>query len=78
MLHIFSLALGLEETELDDIFRYPLNDITMQYYPVQDANDQSSIRPHADYGGKEPFRMLPLYYSHPHRLCPRGNTNQEI
>ncbi|CAK7224803.1 hypothetical protein SBRCBS47491_005677 [Sporothrix bragantina] len=51
MLHIFSLALGLDETDLDDAFRFPLNDITMQYYPVQDPNEQSSIVPHADYGG---------------------------
>ena len=51
MLQIFALALGLEETDLDETFRYPLNDITMQYYPVQDPNEQSSISPHADYGG---------------------------
>ncbi|KAH8658227.1 hypothetical protein BX600DRAFT_514734 [Xylariales sp. PMI_506] len=51
MLQIFSLALGLDEADLDDLFRYPLNDITMQYYPVQDPNEQSSISPHADYGG---------------------------
>ena len=51
MLHIFALALGLDETDLDDSFRFPLNDITMQYYPVQDPNDGSSIVPHADYGG---------------------------
>ena len=56
MLQIFSLALGLEETEMGDTFRYSLNDITMQCYPVQDAKEQSSISPHADYGGK--FRML--------------------
>ncbi|CAK7235928.1 hypothetical protein SEUCBS140593_009447 [Sporothrix eucalyptigena] len=51
MLQIFALALGLDETDLDDTFRFPLNDITMQYYPVQDPNEQSSIVPHADYGG---------------------------
>ncbi|KAI1370067.1 hypothetical protein F4677DRAFT_451767 [Hypoxylon crocopeplum] len=51
MLQIFALALGLEETDLDETFRYPLNDITMQYYPIQDPNEQSSISPHADYGG---------------------------
>ncbi|KAL3459106.1 Clavaminate synthase-like protein [Aspergillus heterothallicus] len=51
MLQIFSLALGLEETDLDDLFRCPLNDITLQYYPIQDPNEQSSISPHADYGG---------------------------
>jgi hypothetical protein len=53
MLQIFALALGLGETDLDETFRYPLNDITMQYYPVQDPNEQSSISPHADYGGKD-------------------------
>lgn len=31
MLHIFALALGLIETDFDETFRFPLNDITMQY-----------------------------------------------
>ena len=65
MLQIFSLALGLEETDLDDTFRYPLNDITMQYYPIQDPNDQSSISPHADYGGKKHFLLLTLTFTPP-------------
>lgn len=52
MLQIFALALSLDENDLDETFRYPLNDITMQYYPIQDLNEQSSISPHADYGGK--------------------------
>lgn len=51
LLQIFALALGLEETALDETFQFPMTDITMQYYPVQDPNDQSSISPHADYGG---------------------------
>lgn len=51
LLQIFALALGLEETALDEIFRQPLTDITMQYYPIQSPSEQSSISPHADYGG---------------------------
>ncbi|KAL4900110.1 hypothetical protein BDW74DRAFT_183065 [Aspergillus multicolor] len=51
MLQIFALALELDETDLDNTFRHPLNDVTLQYYPIQDASDQSSISPHADYGG---------------------------
>ncbi|KIW00360.1 uncharacterized protein PV09_08073 [Verruconis gallopava] len=51
LLQIFALALGLDERDLDETFRYPLNDITMQYYPIQSPNAQSSITPHADYGG---------------------------
>lgn len=49
---IFALALGLEESAFDDLFRYPLCDLTLQYYPVQDPNEQSPIAPHADYGGE--------------------------
>ncbi|KAH8900423.1 Clavaminate synthase-like protein [Thozetella sp. PMI_491] len=51
MLQIFALALGLDETDLDETFRHPLTDITMQYYPIQELNEQSSISPHVDYGG---------------------------
>jgi isopenicillin N synthase-like dioxygenase len=59
LLQIFALALGIEETDLDETFRYPLNDITMQYYPIQKSNTQSSITPHADYGG-----MYSILFSH--------------
>ena len=54
MLQIFALALGLEETALDDTFRQPLTDITMQYYSVQAPSKErkASLHAHADYGGK--------------------------
>jgi len=56
MLQIFALALELEETALDDTFRQPLTDITMQYYPVQAPSKErqvpeASLHAHADYGG---------------------------
>lgn len=51
MLQIFALALGLEETALDETFQHPMTDITMQYYPIQHPREQSSIMPHVDYGG---------------------------
>jgi isopenicillin N synthase-like dioxygenase len=58
MLQIFALAMGLDEPDLDETFKYPLNDITMQYYPIQDSSEQSSLGAHADYGGK----LFHFYY----------------
>lgn len=73
LLQIFALALGLDEEDLDETFRYPLNDITMQYYPIQSPNTQSSITPHADYGGE-----IFSHYVHNHICDLKVESNANI
>ncbi|RDW84679.1 hypothetical protein BP6252_02269 [Coleophoma cylindrospora] len=52
MIQIFALALGLEENELDNLFRYPLTDVTVQHYPAQAEPTAAKeiLYAHADYG----------------------------
>ncbi|KIW68115.1 hypothetical protein PV04_04082 [Phialophora macrospora] len=52
LVRIFSLALGLEETALDQVFETPFADITINHYPPQpDADEYKQVLfPHADYG----------------------------
>ena len=59
LVQIFSLALGLEETALDDFFKLPFTDITINHYPPQagDETYKQVLYPHADYGGEY---LLPL------------------
>lgn len=54
LVQIFSLALGLEETALDDFFKLPFADITINHYPPQagDNTYNQVLYPHADYGGE--------------------------
>ncbi|KAL6249916.1 hypothetical protein RBB50_002217 [Rhinocladiella similis] len=52
LVQIFSLALGLEETALDEFFKFPFTDITINHYPPQACDDtyRQVLFPHADYG----------------------------
>lgn len=54
MIQIIALALGLEETELDDLFEYPLTDVTVQHYPAlaEPLVAKEILYAHADYGGE--------------------------
>jgi hypothetical protein len=66
LVRIFSLALGLEETALDQFFETPFTDITINHYPPQpDADEYKQVLyPHADYGGEYP-RALQMSFSPP-------------
>jgi isopenicillin N synthase-like dioxygenase len=57
LVQIFSLALGLEETALDQFFEAPFTDITINHYPPQpdETEYKPVLYPHADYGGE--FRL---------------------
>jgi isopenicillin N synthase-like dioxygenase len=52
LVQIFSLALGLEETALDQFFEAPFTDITINHYPPQpdETEYKPVLYPHADYG----------------------------
>ncbi|EXJ80551.1 hypothetical protein A1O1_08697 [Capronia coronata CBS 617.96] len=52
LVRIFSLALDLEETALDEFFETPFTDITVQHYLPQPEETESKqvLLPHADYG----------------------------
>ncbi|RMZ85554.1 hypothetical protein DV737_g577, partial [Chaetothyriales sp. CBS 132003] len=52
LVQIFALALGLEETALDQFFETPFTDITINHYPPQpdEAEYKQVLYPHADYG----------------------------
>lgn len=59
LVQIFSLALGLEETALDEFFKLPFTDITINHYPPQAGDDmyKQVLYPHADYGGEYPLTL---------------------
>ncbi|KIW35453.1 uncharacterized protein PV07_02149 [Cladophialophora immunda] len=52
LVQIFALALGLEETALDQFFEVPFTDITINHYPPQpdETEYKQVLYPHADYG----------------------------
>ncbi len=54
LIQIFALALGLPETALDQYFRTPLTDITIQHYPAHSHSTASEpmelLSAHADFG----------------------------
>lgn len=62
LVRIFSLALGLEETALDEFFETPFTDITINHYLPQPGETEYKqvLYPHADYGGKSLQKALEL------------------